>query len=251
MQEPQIDQVTVKDDERADPPKVIWRTAWGRAHLGFWAETHQNPAFYNDDYLAALAGVEIELTKRLTRMIAGSFLFSVFSIASATSTLGEASFQGFRIASTPYLTEFCVLILGVLFTSLIIVFLDLFTISRMRFEIFSVTGSEVPNMRMLHLKRSTAVFDIFLPKHKGYSSGAAHKTVQMIGLIWSIMLPVAVLSVLIVAQLIAAQGFFVNFEWDLGTGITIVGLGWTAFSLVVIVLVTMVPIRFKWREQSR
>jgi hypothetical protein len=184
-------------DQKSD--EIIWKTALERAIFGFRAEIGENESWLNNEYLSALCTAENNASANYGKAVFFSFALSLFSIATANEALGEASYLGFNISSIPYLSEFCVLLLGVTMSALVMFALDVHAMTRMRMELFARTGSENPHMRMLVMKGNNAWIDALLPKRVGYSSGRLHKLFQVIGLVWAFSLPLVFFGVVLAA----------------------------------------------------
>lgn len=207
-----------------------------------------NPYFQNDQYLQALCNTEIALTNNYGRMITYSFLFSVFSIITANDALGSAGFSGFILSDIPYLTEFCVLVLGVAVNLLVILAIDVFTIAQMRRSLFSATGSLVPNMRMVHMRGSNAWIDSATPKTHGFSSGFLHNAVRFFAIIWSFLFPAVFISIVLAAQAICSLGILRMPESRESIWITYAGLGLSGAAVFILIITAFVPLRFKFKD---
>lgn len=243
-------QLEVHELGQHELPRAMWKSALGRAEIGFFAEVSDNQYFIDDAYVARLCEVENNMEKRLEKLLLFGFAFSVFSVLTANNRLGEAKYFGLRIADIPYLTEFCILVLGILVMTFVFAYLDILAVGAMRRRIFRQTGSEHPNMRMVHWKGNLAWIDALVPKVVGYSSGLLHKVIQWIALIWVLLLPIGLLGIFLGAQFICWYGSNgTGFDW-ISSAISIAGLVFSVSSVTMLVLVTAFPLRFSLAQKT-
>lgn len=188
-------------------PDVIRMTPIERAIFGFSSEVRRSASFVNDQYLVTLASIEAKLNEAAARVAAFALGASVFTITTANDALGDTSYFGLYISAIPYLTEFSCLVLSILVMLLCHLYLDSYTLSRMRHEIFQVTLSECPNMRMAHYKNGGAWIDAFSPKKIGFSSSRTHIAFRSFGLAWSALLPATTLAMPLFAQAIGTASY--------------------------------------------
>lgn len=243
-------QLKVNSDKGQNAPAHIWKTALGRAVFGFYAETHSNSYFVNDVYIERLCQVETSLSATYGKIVFYGFLFSVFSIATASKAIDGAEYFGLSISRIPYLTEFCSLALGVLVMVSVHMWLDLFALIRMRMELFSTTGSESPHMRMVHMKGSGAWMDAILPKSIGYSSGTLHKIFQLFSISWAFLFPLVTLMVPISAQAACITSVPDIFRFNLSSAMVWAGILVSSGSIVVLLVVAFVPLRFSLKGRE-
>jgi hypothetical protein len=223
-------------------------TSLGRAAFGFYAETNKNAYFVNDSYIANLCAVENKLAEFYGKIILYGFAFSIFSITTANKALGDSEYLGVTISKIPYLTEFCSLVLGAFIALAVNSALDAHAITRMRMDLFSITGSESPNMRMVHMKGAGAWVDSLLPKRVGYASNFSHRAFQVFGLIWAFMLPFSFLSVLLSAQLVCILSILPPVAFNLSSVMVWVSVTLSSSSILVLVVVALIPLKFTLRR---
>lgn len=238
------EQLTLESNVEDDAPSHLWKTAMGRAIFGFYAEAGRNAYFVNDSYIIKLCETENKLSETYGKILIYSFGFSIFSIATANKALGDTSYLGFRISSIPYLTELCMLVLSSLIAFTVVFAMDVHAVTRMRIELFSVTGSESPHMRMVHLKGNGAWMDALLPKSIGYSSNFFHRVFQIIALIWAFLIPLSSLMVSFSALLVCALSVPSLWNLELSSLMAWVAVAISSSSLLVLVMVTLIPLRF-------
>ncbi|NVK16086.1 MAG: hypothetical protein HWE35_18100 [Rhodobacteraceae bacterium] len=242
-------QLSANKTQTVETPKVLWTTALGRAIFGFYCETSTNPSFVNDDYIRMLCDTQNRNETAYGKVVLYAFALSVISIATANNAIGEASYFGLNFSQIPYLTEFCSLTLGAFVSLLVFQLLDLFTMTRMRHELFSLSGSENPNMRMLHMKGNGAWIDAFIPKSKGYESNVFHKIIQALGLLWSLTLPATTILMVLTAQSICISSVWPITDFALSDAIVWVGIAISASSVLMLILAVAVPLKFTFNSE--
>ncbi|WP_322866342.1 hypothetical protein U5922_009115 [Aquicoccus sp. G2-2] len=230
-------------------PEVMYKTLLGRAIFGYSAEVDRNPYFMNDAYLQTLCNVQNEMENRLGKIVIFGFIFSLFSIAAANNNIGSAEYFGFQLANIPNLTEFCVLVMGVVIMLFASSFLDILAVSRMRSSLFSVTNSESANLRMLHMKGDSGWLDAVFPKQVGYSSGFLHRIVLIYARVWSISLPLSFLATLLSAQFICVISLPDSDYYNLPYVIRFIGVLFSFSSIIMIVITSFIPMRFRIRQE--
>ncbi|MBS8227150.1 hypothetical protein DYI42_13010 [Vannielia litorea] len=219
-----------------------------RANFGFYVEATRNQFFMNDDYLQRLCDVQSNMERVIGRLIAGLFAFSIFSVATVESSLAGAEYLGFKISEVPYLTELCTLVLGVLATLYVIIFLDIIAVQKMRYDLFSTTGSEQPNMRMVHMKGSGAWLDALTHKSAGYSSGYGHAVIRFFAACWSALIPLTILAVVFSAQVFCISSTMENETSSFPLVVSGLGLTFSLASALLLIAVAVIPIRFSLKS---
>ncbi len=222
----------------------MWMSALGRAIFGFYSETHKNPYFANDDYIKSLCDTQNRAETAYGKTVLHAFVLSIISIATANDAIGDASYLGLNLSQIPYLTEFCSLTLSAFVALLVFQFLDIFTMARMRQEIFSLSGSENPNMRMLHFKGNGAWIDALIPKTIGYKSKIFHRVIQFFVLCWSLTIPTATLLMILAAQAICILSVMPLYDLELSDGIAWVGIAISTSSIFTLFFALFVPLKF-------
>lgn len=239
------------NDVSNDIEITVWRTLLGRAAMAFYVEANQLSYFKNDEYLQKLCDVENAMSKRYARVVLFSFAFSVFGLAAAHDVLGDFEFRGFTLAGVPFLLEFCILVLGSLISIQVTVVLDILSVYGMRRELFRNIQTEVPNMRMVHLKGNSAWADIIAPKFLGPRSPFIHRIVNWITNLWSNSIVLSFLTVPTSAQLICFIS--INAENDVVFSRVLSGIGlfFSAISIAVLFLTVYVPLPFKYQVPKK
>jgi hypothetical protein len=243
-------QLRVEQKLDEPPPSHMWKTALGRAVFGFYAEVGSSSYFVNDNYIAKLSETENKLSETYGKILLYSFGFSIFSLVTANKALGDIAYLGFRISTIPYLTELCMLVLSFLIAVTVVFAMDVHAVTRMRIEIFSVTGSESPHMRMVIFKGNGAWMDALLPKSIGYSSNFFHHLIQAIALVWAFLIPLSSLLVSFSALLVCALSLSGLWVFGLSSLMAWVSIVIASLSVLVLILVTMVPLRFSFRSSQ-
>ncbi len=244
-------QLNINQERKEDAPSTIWKTPLGRAIFGFYCETRDNSYFVNDDYIQALCNVQNRAEANYGKTIVYAFVVSILSIATANDAIGDAGYFGLNFNQIPYLTEFCSLSLSVFAVLIVFQALDIFTMTRMRIELFSLTTSEHPNMRMLHLKGNNAWIDALIPKRVGYQSHWLHRVAQAIGLSLSLVLPVSTILLVFAAQAICVASVLPINEFDLSDGIVWAGILISVSSITMLFLTALIPLKFTFQNVPR
>ncbi|MDE3240905.1 MAG: hypothetical protein KGN33_18260 [Paracoccaceae bacterium] len=229
-------------------PEAIWRSILGRALFGFSVEVRQMPHFANDHYLKVLCDIENALSDKYGRLSLYSILFSLFSISTNSPAMDAAQYAGVFISKIPLLTPFCILVLGFLVTTQCYLFLDILVVSRMRIDLFvALSGSEFPGMRMLHWKGSNGWTDAVLPRRIGYRSGPAHNVIRYAALLWSLTVPSLTIAIPVATQAICT---FSGKSGKSGIADFLIfcGIGISALSVAITLIITLVPLRYKFQK---
>lgn len=216
----------------------------GRAVFGFMVETHDKDFFIKDKYVESLGEVENKLLITNGKTVLYALVFSVFSLLTANSLLDEVTYSGFHIARIPFLTELCILVLGVQVTAIVIGQLNHYTINQMRLIIFANANSEVPHMRMVHMKGSGAWIDVLTPKYRGYSSGCVQNIITAISLFWMLPVPITLISVPVVAQIICFMSVGSSDGGLLSISISLLGLSFSGLATFIFIVVLVLPLPF-------
>ena len=231
-----------------DQPQTIWKTIMGRAVFGFYVEAVRVEYFWNDEYLQKLCDVENGISAKWGKLIFYTLLVCLIGLTSVYGTIGDIEIRGFSVSQVPFLSEFCIFILGFAVSLQVIFMLDVIALGLMRRELFKITGSEVPNMRMVHMKGDSAWIDAIIPKFIGYSSGWFHKLVNLISNLWSVLLPIVPMLSVIAVQIVCLLSVLETDYGALSALLSYAGIGFSAISVLVFFVTLFVPMPFKFQQ---
>lgn len=232
----------------------MWQTLAGRVIFAFQSEARAEPqVFFTSDYLLRLVDQEKELQKLFQKIFLAFIILNALSLVYIQGLKADITVFGINWPSIPAAPQILCFVLGMNIFGLSLTALDMIVLSRMRVGlVMNMVHTDMPNIRMAHIKSQGIWVDLLMPRFIGFSSGALHKFLSVVMLIvlfgfWAAVF-VAAASALFATYHFGLKVNDVGFNWPYL--VSLAGLVLGTSGIVVFFLTQLVPFRFKLTEQQ-